>query len=224
MKTIDKNNDNKLYKLLNARQYSLKLICNVTYGYTSAGFSGRMPCAEIADSIVEMARETLEQTIKIIENNTKWNGTVVYGDTDSVFVLLDDSSLKNAFKIGKEIAKVVSAINPNPIKLKFEKVYFPSILLSKKRYVGLMYENSENDSPIIDAKGIEMIRRDSCPIVKEIMKNILNIIFKQKNVSQIKKYLINIWSKILSNKISLNKYIFNKEVKLGHYTNKPPAA
>ncbi len=41
--------------------------------------------------------ETLEKTIKIIENNKKWNGKVVYGDTDSVFVLLNDSSLKNAF-------------------------------------------------------------------------------------------------------------------------------
>lgn len=48
-------------KLLDARQLSLKLICNVTYGYTSASFSGRMPCVEIADSIVQSGRETLEK-------------------------------------------------------------------------------------------------------------------------------------------------------------------
>ena len=39
---------------MNARQFGLKLIANVTYGYTSAGFSGRMPMAEIADSIVQV--------------------------------------------------------------------------------------------------------------------------------------------------------------------------
>ena len=53
----------------------------------------------------------------------------------------------------------------------------------------------------------------------------MNIIFKKRNVSEIKDYLINnVWTKILKNEISLNKYIFNKEVRLGTYTNKPPAA
>lgn len=42
---------------MNARQFGLKLIANVTYGYTSAGFSGRMPMAEIADSIVQVRAE-----------------------------------------------------------------------------------------------------------------------------------------------------------------------
>ena len=40
--------------MLNARQFGLKLIANVTYGYTAAGFSGRMPMAELADSIVQV--------------------------------------------------------------------------------------------------------------------------------------------------------------------------
>ena len=32
------------YRLYNALQSALKLVANVTYGYTSAGYSGRMPC------------------------------------------------------------------------------------------------------------------------------------------------------------------------------------
>jgi DNA polymerase zeta len=47
--------------VLNARQLGLKYICNVTYGYTSATYSGRMPAVEIADSIVQSGRETLEK-------------------------------------------------------------------------------------------------------------------------------------------------------------------
>ena len=39
--------DKALYRMLDARQLALKLIANVTYGYTSANFSGRMPCIEI---------------------------------------------------------------------------------------------------------------------------------------------------------------------------------
>ena len=50
-----------LHRIFNARQLALKLIANVTYGYTAAGFSGRMPCAELADSIVQCGRSTLER-------------------------------------------------------------------------------------------------------------------------------------------------------------------
>lgn len=39
----------------------LKLIANVTYGYAGASFSGRMPCSDIADSIVQTGRVTLEK-------------------------------------------------------------------------------------------------------------------------------------------------------------------
>ena len=54
-------NDKFFLKLQNNRQLVLKYIANVTYGYISASFSGRMPCAEIADSIVQTGRETLEK-------------------------------------------------------------------------------------------------------------------------------------------------------------------
>jgi len=52
--------DAALCRMLDARQLGLKLLANVTYGYTGANFSGRMPCIDIADSIVQTARETLE--------------------------------------------------------------------------------------------------------------------------------------------------------------------
>lgn len=50
-----------LKRVLDARQLGLKYIANVTYGYTSATYSGRMPAVEIADSIVQSGRETLEK-------------------------------------------------------------------------------------------------------------------------------------------------------------------
>lgn len=61
-KAMNKVKDDKvLYRTLFARQLGLKNLANVTYGYTSASFSGRMPCVDIADSIVQTARETLEK-------------------------------------------------------------------------------------------------------------------------------------------------------------------
>lgn len=39
--------DRSLQRALHSRQLGLKLIANVTYGYTAANFSGRMPCIEV---------------------------------------------------------------------------------------------------------------------------------------------------------------------------------
>lgn len=41
-----------------------------------------------------------------------------------MFILLKGRTKDEAFQIGQEIADVVSAANPKPIKLKFEKVSF----------------------------------------------------------------------------------------------------
>ena len=54
------------------------------------------------------------------------------------------------------------------MKLKFEKVYLPCILQTKKRYVGYMYETKDQAEPVYDAKGIETVRRDGIPAVVKV--------------------------------------------------------
>ena len=39
---------------------------NVMFGYTGAAFSGRMPCSEIADAVVQTAKTILENSMKFI--------------------------------------------------------------------------------------------------------------------------------------------------------------
>ena len=101
-----------------------------------------MPAVEIADSIVQSGRETLEkvsvglarcfcvpsqlsscnQAIQYIDSNEKWGARVVYGDTDSLFVYLKGKTKEQAFRIGYDIADAITRLNPVPVKLKFEKV------------------------------------------------------------------------------------------------------
>lgn len=54
LKNAKSSGQDRLAKILDARQLALKMIANVTYGYTAAGFSGRMPCAQLADAIVQV--------------------------------------------------------------------------------------------------------------------------------------------------------------------------
>ena len=58
----------------------------------------------------------------MIDATTKWGAKVVYGDTDSLFIYLPGKTKEQAFRIGHDIADTVTAMNPAPIKLKFEKV------------------------------------------------------------------------------------------------------
>ncbi|GAB2211577.1 hypothetical protein Drorol1_Dr00024896 [Drosera rotundifolia] len=218
-----------LQRIFNARQLALKLIANVTYGYTAAGFSGRMPCAEIADSIVQCGRRTLEKAISTVNGNDKWRARVIYGDTDSMFVLVKGRSLSEAFQIGKEIASSVTAVNPNPVTLKLEKVYQPCFLLTKKRYVGYSYESPDQAVPVFDAKGIETVRRDTCGAVAKTLEKSLRFFFEHQDVSEIKAYLHRQWSRIISGRVSLQDFVFAKEVRLGTYSTRtssalPPAA
>ncbi|XP_034622780.1 DNA polymerase zeta catalytic subunit [Trachemys scripta elegans] len=203
--------DKAITRMLEARQLGLKLIANVTFGYTSANFSGRMPCIEIGDSIVHKARETLERAIKLVNDTKKWGARVVYGDTDSMFVLLKGATKEQSFKIGQEIAEAVTATNPKPVKLKFEKVYLPCVLQTKKRYVGYMYEALDQKDPVFDAKGIETVRRDSCPAVSKILERSIKLLFETRDISQIKQYVQNQCMKLLEGKASMQDFIFAKE-------------
>ncbi|KAL2853944.1 hypothetical protein BJY01DRAFT_232110 [Aspergillus pseudoustus] len=216
---LDKD-DKALQRLLNNRQLALKLIANVTYGYTSASFSGRMPCSEIADSIVQSGRETLERAIAFIHSVERWGAEVVYGDTDSLFVYLRGRSREEAFNIGEEIARAVTDINPHPVKLKFEKVYHPCVLLAKKRYVGFKYEHRDQKEPDFDAKGIETVRRDGTPAEQKIEEKALKLLFRTADLSQVKSYFQSQCSKIMQGRISVQDFCFARAVKLGTYSEK----
>ncbi|PKY07828.1 DNA polymerase zeta catalytic subunit [Aspergillus campestris IBT 28561] len=219
--------DKALQRLLNNRQLALKLIANVTYGYTSASFSGRMPCSEIADSIVQSGRETLEKAIAFIHSVDRWGAEVVYGDTDSLFVYLKGRTREQAFDIGDEIAKAVTEINPRPVKLKFEKVYHPCVLLAKKRYVGFKYEHRDQKEPVFDAKGIETVRRDGTPAEQKIEEKALKLLFRTADLSQVKKYFQKQCTKIMQGNVSIQDFCFARAVRLGTYSERglpPPGA
>lgn len=214
--------DKTLQQLLNNRQLALKLLANVTYGYTSASFSGRMPCSEIADSIVQTGRETLERATAYIHSVERWGAEVVYGDTDSLFICLKGRSRDEAFTIGQEIAQAITKRNPKPIKLKFEKVYHPCVLLAKKRYVGYKYETKDQLKPEFDAKGIETVRRDGTPAEQKIEEKALRLLFETADLSQVKKYFQKQCKKVMRGKVSVQDFCFAKEVRLGSYSGHGP--
>lgn len=86
----------------------------------------------------------IEQTKQEVEQRyTKANGyeedaIVIYGDTDSVMVKFGTKSLEKSMELGRDAAEFVSTKFIKPIKLEFEKVYYPYLLINKKRYAGML--------------------------------------------------------------------------------------
>ena len=68
------------------------------------------------------------------------------------------------------MAEYVSSLFPRPIELKFEKVYWPCVLESKKRYCGYPWEDGDV-KPRFEAKGLETVRRDGTTASSKILKH-----------------------------------------------------
>ncbi|GFV97411.1 DNA polymerase zeta catalytic subunit [Trichonephila clavipes] len=90
-------------------------------------------------------------------------------------------------------------------------VYLPCVLQTKKRYCGFMYETPDQESPIFDAKGIETVRRDSCPATAKILEKSLKILFRTRDVDAVKYYVQKQFAKILKGHVSILDFIFAKE-------------
>lgn len=49
------------------------------------------------------------------------------------------------------------------------QVYFPYLLISKKRYAGLLFSSRPDTHDRMDCKGLEAVRRDNCPLVANLV-------------------------------------------------------
>lgn len=206
------------YSVLNGRQLALKVSANSVYGFTGAKV-GKLPCLEISASVTAFGRTMIERTKELVE--AKYPGvTVVYGDTDSVMVrceidgvaapgLTDKERLERAMAFGVEAAGYVTSEFKKPIKLEFEKVYFPFLLMNKKRYAGLLWtKTSAYDK--LDAKGIETVRRDNCPLVATLISGVLNRILVQRSVQGAIDFVKGTISDLLMNRLDISHLVITK--------------
>jgi DNA polymerase delta subunit 1 len=139
--------------VLDGRQLALKISANSVYGFTGATV-GQLPCLSISSSVTAYGREMINMTkdVKLFsflfcqlvlkrynkENGYSHNSVVIYGDTDSVMVNFGVHTVEEAMELGREAASYISEHFIKPIKLEFEKVYFPYLLMNKKRFTVLI--------------------------------------------------------------------------------------
>lgn len=119
-------------------------------------------------------------------------GTLVVHNTDSVFFTFNlenpetgdkirgPPALEITIEIAQDVAKLCTQFLKPPMELSYEKTLMPFILLSKKRYVGMLYETNPNKGKL-KYMGLSLKRRDSCDYLKDVYGGILNILIKEQD-------------------------------------------
>jgi DNA polymerase elongation subunit (family B) len=151
----------------------------------------------------------------------------IYGDTDSVFIkpnikdifsgeiLKDKESLKIAIKLGEWASTLITCMLPPPESLEYEKVLWPFIIITKKRYVGNLYEK-DPDSFKQKSMGIVLKRRDNAPVVKIVCGNIIDQILNKRDSKGAVELTQKLLHKIITGKMPLDKFIITKTLKFSY--------
>lgn len=169
--------------------------------------------------MIEKTKQLVESNYNIA-NGYSYDAQVIYGDTDSVMIKFGTNDIREAMELGEKAAVFVTQAFIKPIKLEFEKVYLPYLLMNKKRYAGMLY-TQPNKYDYMDAKGIETVRRDNCLMVKNVIQTVLNHVLIERNVSHATEYTKNIISKLLQNKMDMSLLVISKALgKLEEYKSK----
>jgi DNA polymerase delta subunit 1 len=193
----------------NGRQLALKISANSVYGFTGANV-GQLPCLPIASAVTAYGRELLHKTRDHVLAQYP-EADVVYGDTDSVMIKFGTTTVEATMPVAREAAAFVSSKFPKPIKLEFEKVYFPYLLMNKKRYAGLLWTKPDKYDKM-DAKGLETVRRDNCLLVRRVIDTCLRKILIERNVSGAIEYTKGIIADLLQNKLDISYLVITKSL------------
>lgn len=138
-------------------------------------------------------------------------------DTDSVMCILNlgkerRHDMAAHFEAAAKLADDISKTFPPPVELEFEKCYYPYLLFSKKRYAGLMF-TSPSGSDYVDIKGLQLVRRDSCPLVRDVGNAILDKIMHQRSPELAVQEAQRLILRVLRHEEPLEKFIVSKALR-----------
>ena len=237
-KLIPNEKDEFMKQILDQRQLGYKVTANSLYGQCGAKTSTFYE-KDIAACTTATGRKLLTYAKRVIEEcygdklcNTVSHGEVltkaeyIYGDTDSVFFTFNlqtpdgipirgKKALEITIELAQEAGNLASSFLKGPHDLEYEKTFMPFCLLSKKRYVGMLYEHDPNKGKRKEM-GIVLKRRDNAPIVKDIYGGIIDILMKKQNIQEAIDFLKSCLQNMVDEKYSMDKLIITKSLRSGY--------
>jgi DNA polymerase I len=180
------------YSILDARQKAVKIITNAAYGY--AGWIGaRWYNKPVAEAASAWGRHSILSAIRLAEDKGL---TIIYGDTDSLFLTNDEKKLRELRgKIGEDLGLEVE------VSEVYKRVFFTE---AKKRYAGLRADDS------LDIVGLEVIRGDWAEVAKKVQEHVLEIILKEQSPKNAIEYVHKVIAELYQRKVPFHDLIIWK--------------
>jgi hypothetical protein len=150
-------------------------------------------------------------------------GALVVHNTDSLFVCFNpkdpstgqplegQEALKETIHLTEEAGQLVTKALKAPHDFEFDKVYWPFLIFSKKRYVGHKYE--ELDHYTQASMGIALKRRDYAPIVKKVYGGAVEILLKEKDVPKAVDFVQRSCVELIQGKYGLGPLTISKSLR-----------
>jgi DNA polymerase delta subunit 1 len=206
-------------EVYNGKQLAYKISMNSVYGFTGAG-KGILPCVPIASTTTSKGRAMIEETRNYVEKHFP-GAKVRYGDTDSVMVEFDvgdrkgEEAIAYSWEVGERAAEECSALFKKPNNLELEKVYWPYFLYSKKRYAAKLWTQGKDGKmhmDYIDVKGLQLVRRDNTPHVREVCKELLDVVLTSSDTGPPKELAKERAIELLSGDVPNEKLVLSQSL------------
>jgi hypothetical protein len=147
-------------------------------------------------------------------------GSLIVHNTDSIMMKFPGTStVSETFDRLHLVCKTVTANFPPPVELQAEKVYCPHLQLGKKKYVGLMHMQGQ-DEPKIDSKGVEKNRLDNCALVRKTMERVFYNLMIEGGVDGVKSLIRQVAKDLIQGRIDISDLTITKSISKDVYAGK----
>ena len=215
---VDTYND-FMKAVLDGLQLAYKITANSLYGQVGARTSP-IYMKELAASTTATGRNLIIKAKEFMEKY--YDANVVYGDTDSIFVdftailrkygVTGKEALEESIKIAVKASSAFKETLKAPHDLEYEKTFWPFIILSKKKYVGNLYEFDINKYKQ-KSMGIVLKRRDNANIVKLIYGGIIDILLSDQDINKAIKFLQMSLQNLVDGQYQIDDLIITKTIR-----------
>ena len=153
-------------------------------------------------------------------------GNIVVHNTDSLFMKLnlayedgtypetDEEQIARSIEIGKRLQQQMKdeKVFKKPHDLEYEKVFKPLILASKKRYIGIKYEEDPKKGKKT-SMGVVTKRRDNAPILKHTFNGVVDILTQEGDTAKAVRFVQETGRDMIDGKFDLNMFVISKTLR-----------
>ena len=148
-------------------------------------------------------------------------GDLVVHNTDSVMVEFDvgdrqgEEAIKYSWELGERAAEECTHLFKKPNNLELEKVYCPYFLYSKKRYAAKLWTKGKDGNmnmDYIDVKGLQLVRRDNTPHVREVCKELLDVVLESSDTGPPKALALQRAIELLEGEVPNEKLVLSQQL------------